>query len=63
MWKTGLPFGFKLTQVMNIDKMQVKFENQHDRTIFLEVILFFDFFTDNMIIGKIFYRLALNLQN
>ena len=63
MWKTDLPFGFKLTQVMNIDEMQVKFENQHDRSIFLEVILFFDFFTDNMIIGKIFYRLALNLQN
>ena len=29
---------------MIIDKMQVKFENQHDWAIFLEVMLFFDFF-------------------
>ena len=48
---------------MNIDKMQVKFKTQHDWAIFLEVRVFFDFITDNMIIGKILYLLALNVQN
>ena len=63
-WKTVLPFDFKLTELMNINKMQVKFENQHDRAIFFKVMLFFFvFFTVNMITGKPFYLLISNLQN
>ena len=50
-WKTVLPFDFKLTELMNINKMQVKFENQQDRAIFFKVMLFFVFFTVNMITG------------
>ena len=45
-WKTVLPFGFKLTELMNIDKTQVKLENQHDWAIFFRSYGVFYFFTD-----------------
>ena len=42
-WKTVLPFDLKLTELMNINKMQVKFENQHDQAIFSKLCCFLSF--------------------